>query len=528
MKCISECRLPTLRVISAAGKPSSGNGYTNSESHSKVESLENTVKESHLRHSIWSECLRQGKVSEAVKIALIGAVAFMPLTCVSEQQAHTSNGKSHLERGPETVASHAGLLMAQNACAAGQKSHCTVITLSHLQNFQNIDLTLKIAEFFARNATSTNITEKLGELPGNPYGAISSQASHVAERSGATKVQRLGGDERIIRPRAPNAKRDEIVWTAWQHADASHKQARDNNSIIYDISPLETPFMTMAARNKATGIFHEWQTDALASAAANRQIEGDDAANGTSTPSVRLGNYVQTSTKYAIVTDVQNAVKKAGRNDEMSYQIAKRLGEIKRDMELALTQNQASSAGGAGTARSSASAESWITQYTSLGTGTAQTTPGYAAGVVAAPTDSTVTGAFVVSALKTMIQTAWTAGGNPGIIMVGGAQKQVVSGFAGIATIYREAGKTAKGTAIVGAADLYVSDFGEHRIVPNRFQRNRTCLILDMDYWAVSYLTPVKQQEIARTGTADKRLISVNFTLESKNAAASAKVTDLS
>lgn len=198
------------------------------------------------------------------------------------------------------------------------------------------------------------------------------------------------------------------------------------------------------------------------------------------------------------------------------------------DMELALTQNQASSAGGAGTARSSASAESWITQYTSLGTGTAQTTPGFAAGVVAAPTDSTVTGAFVVSALKTMIQTAWTAGGNPGIIMVGGAQKQVVSGFAGIATIYREAGKTAKGTAIVGAADLYISDFGEHRVIPNRFQRNRTALILDMDYWSVAYLTPVKQQEIARTGTADKRLISVNFTLVSRNASASAKVADLS
>jgi len=195
------------------------------------------------------------------------------------------------------------------------------------------------------------------------------------------------------------------------------------------------------------------QTDALAAAAVNRQIEGDDAANGTSTPSVRIGNYVQTSSKYAIVSDVQNAVKHAGRNEEMSYQISQRLGELKRDMELALTQNQASSAGGAGTARSSASVEAWLTTYTSLGTGTAQTTPGFASGVVAAPTDSTVTGAFVVSALKTIIATTWTAGGNPGIIMVGGTQKQVVSGFAGIATIYREAGKTAKGTAIVGAAD---------------------------------------------------------------------------
>lgn len=303
----------------------------------------------------------------------------------------------------------------------------------------------------------------------------------------------------------------------------------DLEDVIYQISPVETPFMTMAARTEATATFHEWQTDALAAAAGNRSIEGDDAANGTSVPTVRVGNYVQTSSKYAVVTDTQNQINKAGRGNEMSYQIAKRLGELKRDMELALTQNQASSAGGVGTARSSASVESWLaTNRTSLGTGTAQTTPGYASGVVAAPTDSTVTGAFVVSALKVIIAAAWTAGGNPGIIMVGGSQKQVVSGFAGIATIYREAGSTSKGTAIVGAADIYVSDFGEHRVVPNRFSRNRTALVLDMDYWSVAYLQKVKQKDIARTGSAEKKLIDVSFCLVSKNEAASGKISDLS
>lgn len=302
---------------------------------------------------------------------------------------------------------------------------------------------------------------------------------------------------------------------------SADKELRDNN--------LETPFMTMAERTKATAVLHEWQTDALTAAAANRQIEGDDAANGTSTPTVRVSNYVQNSTKYAIVTDVQNIVDKAGRGNEMSYQIAKRLGELKRDMELALTQNQASSAGGAATARSSASVESWLaTNRTSLGTGTSQTTPGFSSGTVAAPTDSTVTGAFVVGALKAIIKECWNAGGNPGIIMVGAGNKQVVSGFAGIATLYREAGTTAKGTAIVGAADLYISDFGEHRVVPNRFSRNRTALVLDMDYWAVAYLEKVNQKEVARTGTADKRLISVNYTLVSRNEAASGKISDLS
>lgn len=311
----------------------------------------------------------------------------------------------------------------------------------------------------------------------------------------------------------------------------------DLEDVIYSISPTETPFMTMAARLSASAVLHEWQTDVLGAAAANRQIEGDDAAGGTSAATSRLANYVQISSKYAVITDTQQAVDKAGRSSEMSYQIAKRLGELKRDMELALTQNQASSAGSASTARSSASVESWLTNpvgaamvgnSTTIGTGTAQTTPGWTSGgSVLAPTDSTVAGTFVVGNLQAVISSCWTAGGNPGIVMVGSAMKRRISGFAGIATLYREAGSTAKGTAIVGAADIYISDFGEHRIVPNRFSRAATVLVLDMDYWGVAYLRKVSQKEIARTGAAIKRYMDVEFCLVAKNPQSSGKIADV-
>ena len=220
----------------------------------------------------------------------------------------------------------------------------------------------------------------------------------------------------------------------------------------------------------------------------------------------------------------------------MSYQIAKRLGELKRDMEYALTQTQGSTAGSSASPRSSAGLESWICSTTgcatvgngtSIGTGGNYTTPGYAAGGFAGPTDASLTATFTVTPLKHVIANCWTSGGNPGIIMVGGTQKQTVSGFSGIATLYREAGNTAKGTAIVGAADIYISDFGEHRIVPNRFQRNRTALILDMDYWAVAYLRKVSQKEIARTGGSEKRFIDVEFCLVADNPNSSGKVADL-
>ena len=310
----------------------------------------------------------------------------------------------------------------------------------------------------------------------------------------------------------------DIVRSAWRHAEAVR-------------NVLLIAFMLLAIVTTM-----EWQIDALGAAAANQQIEGDDASGGTSTPTTRMGNYCQISSKYAVVTDTQQAVDKAGRSNEMSYQIAKRLGELKRDMEFALTQTAGSTAGAASTARSSAGLESWLVNptgaatvgnSTSLGTGGNYTTPGFKSGGFAGPTDASVAGTFVVSALKTVIAACWTAGGNPGIIMVGGTQKQTVSGFAGIATIYREAGTTAKGTAIVGAADLYISDFGEHRVVPNRFQRNKTAFVLDMDFWSVAYLRPVSQKEIARTGGAEKRYIDVEFCLVADNPASSGKIADL-
>ena len=50
----------------------------------------------------------------------------------------------------------------------------------------------------------------------------------------------------------------------------------DLSDIIYNISPTDTPFMSAIGKEKATGTSHDWQTDALATAAANAQIEGDE------------------------------------------------------------------------------------------------------------------------------------------------------------------------------------------------------------------------------------------------------------
>ena len=197
------------------------------------------------------------------------------------------------------------------------------------------------------------------------------------------------------------------------------------------------------------------------------------------------------------------------------------------DIEFALTRNQASSAGGPNTARSLASVESWIsTNRTSKGTGTAQSTPGFSGTTVLAPTDSTANGSFTETNLKAMISAAWSAGGDPKVVLVGPNAKAKISGFAGIATIYRETTGMKQAT-IVGAADVYVSDFGEHRIVPSRFSRDQTVLLLDMDYWAVASLRGMTKEKLAKTGDSDDWHLLTELTLESRNEAASAKISDV-
>lgn len=299
----------------------------------------------------------------------------------------------------------------------------------------------------------------------------------------------------------------------------------DLEDVIYNISPTETPFMSNVEKMKANAVYTEWQTDALASAAANQAIQGDDASNTSVVPTVRLGNFTQILQKTFGISGTQDAVNKAGRKSEIAYQIAKQGKELKRDMEFAFTRNQGNTAGAAASPAILASVESWIfTNRSDVGSGGSPSTPGFISGRVAAPTDNSNNGTLTKSVLDAVIQAAWTSGGNPRTVMVGAALKTRISGFTGIATLYKEVKGNSQGV-IVGGADLYVSNFGEHTIVPNRFMRTNVALVLDMDYWGIAYLRPFNEKQLAITGDAERHQLLVECTLVSKNEAASGKVT---
>ena len=299
-------------------------------------------------------------------------------------------------------------------------------------------------------------------------------------------------------------------------------QREDLSDVIYNISPTDTPVMSSVGKAKATAVYHEWQTDSLAAATTNNAaVEGDDATDATMSPTTRLGNYTQIVQKTVKISGTLDAVDKAGRKSEKAYQLAKASAEIKRDIETIISANQGRSAGNSSTARKLGSLLSWITTNSSVGTsGADPTTIG-----VSTRTDGTAR-SFTETILKDVIQQVYSSGGNPKILMVGAYQKQAVSAFAGIAA-QRYMAPGNEPTTIIGAADVYMSDFGTVSVVPNRFMRTRDALVLDPEYAALAYLRPFATNELAKTGDSEKTQILAELTLEVRNEAAHGIAADL-
>jgi hypothetical protein len=292
--------------------------------------------------------------------------------------------------------------------------------------------------------------------------------------------------------------------------------------MIYSISPTDTPLMSTLAKSKATAVYHEWQTDSLAAATtANALVEGDDAVATTASPTFRIGNYTQIVGKTIQVSGTLEAVDKAGRKSQKAYELAKASSEIKRDIETILFANQASAAGSSSSARKMGTMLAWLKTNTSVGTsGADPTTSG------SSTRSDGVVRTFTETLLKEVIREAYISGGNPKVLYVSPIGKQKTSEFAGIAAQRYMAPGDAP-TTIIGAADVYLSDFGSVSIVPNRFMRTRDAVVVDPEYAALAYLRPFQTIELAKTGDSEKTQLLAELTLEMRNEAAHGIVADL-
>jgi hypothetical protein len=283
----------------------------------------------------------------------------------------------------------------------------------------------------------------------------------------------------------------------------------DLSNVITNIAPEETPYMSNIGRETVSNSLFEWQTDTLASAAANKQLEGDDVTSFDAvTATVRLQNYAQISRKTIILSATEETVNKAGRRSELAYQIAKRGSELKRDQEFTMLNGAVAAAGNSTTARGTASLGAFVKTNVDMQTNGAN--PSYTTLPNSARTDGNVR-TFTETILKNVIQQTWAAGGTPKMLMVGPVNKQRVSGFSGIASSRFNIEGGARPATLVGAVDIYVSDFGNVQVMANRFQRERDAWVIDPDMAKMTTLRPYQQVELAKTGDAEKRMLIVEW-----------------
>lgn len=251
-------------------------------------------------------------------------------------------------------------------------------------------------------------------------------------------------------------------------------------------------------------------------------VEGDDTSFGAITPTARIGNYVQISRKSFIVSDVQEAVDKAGRASEIAHQKVKHGKELKRDMEIALLHNTTNAAGdGATVAAQTRGVEGWCATNCLVGATTG-----------AAPNPSTNTApvagdarAFTETLLLQAQQSAWQNGGKPTMLMVSPDHMTDAMAFDGNGTRFHKA----ESGELNSAYEVYRGPFGVLKLVPSHLMAGKTtAFLIDPKYWALRTLEPMYTEELARTGLGRKFHIVTSYALEASNEAASAQIRDLS
>ena len=272
--------------------------------------------------------------------------------------------------------------------------------------------------------------------------------------------------------------------------------------IITDITPFDTPAMTMFRDEKVGARTFSWLEDSLASAGSNAAVEGADATMATLIDAVERTNNTQILTKAFQVSATADAVGTYGRAKETAHQLGKALKEIKRDAEFALVgADQAAVGGSSSVARQMASAINQISTVEAGGT-------------------AALTEAMLLSAG----QTAYNNGSDVDTFMIKPADAQIVAGFSASAGRNRE---IAQGKTLVNAIDLYVSPYGEYRVVLNRHLESSHALLIDPSMFKTCTLRPFTRTLLSKSGDSDKHFVVGEMSVKHMNFADSVKINAL-
>lgn len=285
---------------------------------------------------------------------------------------------------------------------------------------------------------------------------------------------------------------------------------------IFNLDPSATPFMSAIGTKNVNNVTFDWSTENLPSISAGGELEGFEISRAAATPVVRQSNVCQINSVNVTVSNSQESSDPAAKRSEMAHQMALLSKALKRNMEVAICQNQAKNSGNATTARATRSFEAWLSSNVSRGTG------GSNGSASAAATDGTQR-PLTETLLKGVLQSMFTNGAEPSMAIAGPFNKQVISGFTGRSNTRQNVAEDTVSASI----SLYASDFGTLKIVPSNRSRDRSLLLVDAEYLKHSFLRQFQSIDISTIGDAETKMIVAEHGLEVSSEQAHGIVADL-
>ena len=301
---------------------------------------------------------------------------------------------------------------------------------------------------------------------------------------------------------------------------------------IWDISKIPLPFTDMIGSGTAKNEYKEWTTDELAVPdVTNAIIDGDDADGNDTKTGQRVGNHHQISDKVVRVSYRADASDTIGRAKELGYQLSRRQQELRRDVDAIALLNQASVADdGATVAGNVGGLPTWLATNT-----VNLTSPvGFdlSTGKTVVPTATADGITLSESAVRDVVESIYLQGGDPSVMMSIPAvcrkfSEYLFTSSARVATLMSDQGKSSEKATALGSVNVFVTDFATLKLVPNRLQQSYEAsyatpsltaafsdvFILDPSYLSLCYLKGYRTDALAKTGLAENRQMSVDWSL---------------
>ncbi len=307
------------------------------------------------------------------------------------------------------------------------------------------------------------------------------------------------------------------------------------------ISKIPLPFSDMIGSGTHKQAYTEWTLDALAAPdTTNANVDGADASGNDTVIGTRVGNHSQISDKIVRTSFRANASNVIGRAKELAYQLSRRQQELRRDVEAISLLNQASVAdNGNATAGKAGGLPSWIATNHQNGTAGGFNT---GTGLTVARTVAAKS-ALTETKVRTAVQNVYEQGGDASVLMsvpgvIARISEYLFTSSARIATLMSDIESSSAKATAMGSVNVFVTDFGTLKIMANRLQpfhadtagAELDCadvFILDPAYLELSYLEGYRTEELAKTGLAENRQMSVDWTLKVLNEKAQAIIGDI-